>query len=105
MARFVGPGKVRFTGGAGFGVHGLAVESRLAQRGSTLTKQGQGVGFSLLLDAGMQADVGPLFLELAAFVNVHGVGAVRDDDPPKARLFYASPATRGGLRVGLGIPF
>ncbi len=105
MARFVGPGKVRFTGGAGFGIHGLAVQSRLAQKGSTLTKQGQGVGFSLLLDAGMQADIGPVFLELAAFVNVHGVGAVRDDDPPEGRFFYASPATRGGLRVGLGIPF
>lgn len=105
MARFVGPGKVRFTGGAGFGVHGLAVQSRLAQQGSTLTKQGQGVGFSLLLDAGMQVDAGPVFLELAAFVNVHGVGAVRDDDPPEGRFFYASPATRGGLRVGLGIPF
>ena len=53
----------------------------------------------------MQADLGPVFLELAAFVNVHGVGAVRDDEAPEGRFFYASPATRGGLRAGLGIPF
>ncbi|MCW5837383.1 MAG: tetratricopeptide repeat protein [Labilithrix sp.] len=105
MARFVTPGKVRFTTGAGFGLHGLGVESKLAQPGRTLTKKGTGVGFSFLVDAGMQADVGPLFLELAAFLNVHGVGPVRDDSAPEGRFFYASPATRGGLRVGLGIPF
>ncbi len=105
MARFVTPGKVRFTCGAGFGVHGLAVESRLAERGSTRTKHGSGVGFSFLVDAGAQFDVGPLYFEGAIFLDVHGVGAVRDDDAPEPRLFYASPATRGGLRLGLGIPF
>ena len=105
VARFVTPGKIRFTTGAGFGLHGLGVQSKLAEPGSTLTKKGKGVGFSLLVDAGMQADVGPLFLELALFLNVHGVGPVRDDEAPAGRFFYASPATRGGLRVGLGIPF
>lgn len=104
MARFVGAGKVRFTAGAGFGLHGLSVESKLAQQGSTLTKTGSGVGFSFLVDAGMQAEVGPVFLELGAFLNVHGVGPVRDNDEPEGRFFYASPATRGGLRLGLGIP-
>jgi hypothetical protein len=105
MARFVTPGKVRFTTGAGFGLHGLVVNSRLAQVGSTLTKDGGGVGFSLLVDAGGQIDVGPLYLEAAAFLNFHGVGPVRDDAEPEGRFFYASPATRGGLRLGLGIPF
>lgn len=105
MARFATPGKIRFTSGAGFGLHGLAVEAKLARPGSTLTKNGTGVGFSFLVDAGMQADAGPVFLEIAAFLNVHGVGPVRDNDEPEGRFFYASPATRGGLRVGLGIPF
>jgi hypothetical protein len=104
MLRFMTPGKIRFTAATGFGVHGLVVESKVAQRGNTLTKNGSGVGFSWLTDAGMQFGVGPLFLEVALFLNVHGVGAVRDDDPPEARFFYASPATRGGLRVGLVIP-
>jgi hypothetical protein len=103
--RFMTPDKVRFTAATGFGVHGLGVESKLARPGSTLTKKGQGVGFSWLIEAGMQADMGPLFLELAIFLDVHGVGSVRDDDAPEGRLFYASPSTRGGLRVGLGIPF
>ncbi|MBX3209619.1 MAG: tetratricopeptide repeat protein [Labilithrix sp.] len=105
VARFITPGSVRFIAGAGFGLHGLGVESKLAQPGTTLTKTGKGVGFSFLVDAGMQADVGPLFLELALFLDVHGVGPVRDDEPPEGRFFYASPATRGGLRAGLGIPF
>ncbi len=105
MARFVTPGKVRFTAGAGFGLHGLVVSSRLAQQASTLTKEGSGVGFSMLVDAGMQFDLGPVFLEAAAFLNVHGVGPVRDKQLPGDRFFYASPATRGGLRLGLGIPF
>ena len=105
MARFMTPGKVRFATGAGFGLHGLAVHSRLAQVGDTLTKNGGGTGFSLLVDAGVQIDVGPLYLEIAAFLNFHGVGPVRDHDEPEGRFFYASPATRGGLRLGLGIPF
>ena len=105
MARFVTPGKVRFTAGAGFGLHGLAVHSRLAQQATTLTKEGNGVGFSMLVDAGMQFDLGPVFLEAATFLNVHGVGPVRDKQLPGDRFFYASPATRGGLRLGLGIPF
>lgn len=105
MARFLTPGKVRFTAATGFGVHGLAVESKIAQVGSTLTKKGSGIGFSWVLDAGIQADAGPVFLEGVLFVDVHGTGPVRDDDPPEARFLYASPATRGGLRLGLGIPF
>jgi hypothetical protein len=105
MARIYTPGKVRFTAGTGFGVHGLGVETKIAQMGSTLTKKGKGVGFSWLIDAGIQADTGPIFLEAVAFLNVHGTGPVRDDDPPEDRLLYASPATRGGLRLGFGIPF
>jgi hypothetical protein len=104
MLRFVSPGKVRFTAATGFGLHGLGVESKLSQPGSTLTKTGSGAGFSWVADAGMQFDVGPLFLEGALFLNVHGVGPARDDDPPEDRFFYASPAARGGLRLGLGIP-
>ena len=105
MARFVTPGKVRFTSGAGFGLHGLFVDSRLAEVGSTRRKDGAGTGFSFLVDAGLQFDTGPVYLEAAVFLNVHGVGPVRDSEEPEGRLFYASPATRGGLRLGLGIPF
>jgi hypothetical protein len=105
MARFLTPGKVRFTAATGFGLHALGVETKIAEQGSTRTKKGSGLGFSWLIDMGVQADAGPLFLEAALFLNVHGTGPVRDDDPPEDRLLYASPATRGGLRVGLGIPF
>jgi hypothetical protein len=105
MARFVTPGKVRFTTATGFGVHGLAVESKLARPGSTATKKGQGIGFSWLIDAGVQTNIGSVFLEFALFLDVHGVGPVRDDEAPEGRFLYASPATRAGLRFGLGIPF
>jgi len=105
MVRFTTPGKVRFTSGAGFGLHGLGIETKIAERGSARTKHGTGVGFSLLVDAGMQIDAGPVFFEAAAFLNFHGVGAVRDEEEPEGRLLYASPATRGGLRLGVGIPF
>ncbi len=105
MLRFVTPGKVRFTAATGFGLHGLGVESKLAQPPITVTKKGSGVGFSWVLDSGIQIETGPVFFELALFLNVHGTGPVRDDAPPEDRFFYASPATRGGLRAGLGIPF
>jgi hypothetical protein len=105
MARFVAPGKVRFTAATGVGVERLGVESKIAQPGSTLTKTGGGFGATWAAEAGMQAEVGAVFLEIALFLNVHGVGGVTDDAGTGSRLLYASPATRGGLRLGLGLPF
>lgn len=106
MLRFVTPGKVRFTAATGFGVHGLGVETEppAAAAAATATRKGQGVGFSWLVDAGMQITAGPVFLDFALFVDVHGVGPVKEENSDY-RLLYASPATRGGLRAGVGIPF
>ncbi|MBX3230690.1 MAG: PEGA domain-containing protein [Labilithrix sp.] len=100
--RFQTPGKSRFTAATGFGVHGLTVEST-APNG--VTRKGSGVAASWLIDAGGQFDLGPLFLEACLFFDVHGVGSVADDAAPDSRFLLASPAVRGGLRVGLGIPF
>lgn len=105
VVRFMSKGKTRLTAATGIGLHGINVESELAVPGSSLEKSGGGVAFAWLVDAGMQADVGPVFLEGALFLDVHGVGPVRGDTSPKDRLLLSSPALRGGLRVGLGIPF
>jgi len=107
MLRFTAPrdGKVRFTAGTGVGLHGLAVEAKVAEPTRTVTKKGNGLGYSWLIDAGLQIDLGPVFLEGAIFLNVHSTQGVRDDDLDKPRLLYASPATRGGARLGIGFVF
>lgn len=116
--RFATEGSVRFTMGTGLGVSGRSVEAilpdtRVQQRTPTTpeiiekaqTITGSAVGVGWLLDLGIQFDLGAsLFLETAAFLDMHGVGAVRDDNNGE-RLFYSSPATRLGARVGLGIQF
>jgi hypothetical protein len=99
--RFMTAGKVRLTGAFGLGIHGLA----LSQKAPTVTTKGSGVAFAGLFDLGAQFDIGPVFLETVLFLDVHGVGPVKGDDPPEARLLLDSPAARGGLRLGLGIPF
>jgi hypothetical protein len=105
LLRFITPGKVRFIAGTGFGVHRLMLESNFDRGAVAVTKKGKGWAFSWLLDLGIQAELGPFFLELAGYVDVHGVGPVRDDDDPHDRLLLASPATRGGVRVSLALPF
>ncbi len=102
--RFVTPGKVRFTAGSGFGVHGTVVDATVVRGGTSVKKKGSGVAASWLLDLGLQFDVGPLFLEGVLFFDVHGVGTARDDTTEK-RFFHASPSTRIGARIGLGIQF
>ena len=97
MLRVVTPGAVRFEAATGFGVHRLSVESD--------RKSGAGTNASWRAEAGVQLDLGAVFLEALLFVDVHGVGSVRDDDPPAERLLYASPAARGGARLGIGLPF
>lgn len=92
MLRFTTPGKIRVSGATGFGVHGLRVDS--GDRDAT------GIHASWRLEGGMQFDAGPIFLEGALFLDVHGVGNVGDD---AGRYLYASPATRGGIRFGLGL--
>lgn len=104
MIRFTTPGKLRFATGTGFGVHGGSVDAKLVRGPQTVEKKGNGVGLSWLIDVGAQVDAGPLFLEGMLFFDVHGVGAVRDRDTDE-RMLQASPATRIGLRLGLGIPF
>jgi hypothetical protein len=108
MLRFTGPAgrKVRFTLGTGAGVRGTNVTTKLPSRAGVVgPREGDGVGLSWLVDAGIQVDVAPIFLEAAGFVDVHDVTSVRQDRAPEDRLLYASPATRAGLRLGIGIPF
>ncbi len=110
MLRFATIGWIRFTTGTGVGVHGLSVDADIATKNTVTmattqaTHKGSGVAASWLVDLGMQFDVGPLFLEGVAFFDMHGVGTTRDDTT-NARLFYSSPGTRAGIRVGLGIQF
>lgn len=104
VLRFTTPGRVRFTGGAGFGLANTQVEAKIPTGASTATQKGSGLGMSWLLDAGMQFDAGPVFMEGVLFADVHGTGAVKDDDDDR-RYLQASPAVRAGLRLGLGIPF
>lgn len=110
--RFATEGGVRFTMGTGLGVSGRSAELNLpdtkapgAPTGNKQTVSGNAVGVGWLFDLGLQFDLGAsLFLEAAAFLDMHGVGAVRDESNGE-RLFYSSPATRLGGRVGLGIQF
>lgn len=97
--------KVRFISALGLGVRHSGVEGRIVQKGQTLTKNGDSLGMSWLVDAGIQIDLGPVFLEGAVFLDIHTIQGVRDDNAPNDRFLYASPATRGGLRVGLGFSF
>lgn len=113
VLRLVAPphDKVRFTSGVGIGLHGLSVDASIAKSGQTESIKGAGLGYSLLADAGLQIDLGPVFLEGALFVNVHSMQGVRSDpnkdDASKGdrRLLLASPATRGGIRAGIGFVF
>ncbi|MBS2015495.1 MAG: PEGA domain-containing protein [Deltaproteobacteria bacterium] len=111
--RFSTEGTVHFTMATGLGVSGRSVECELPAIRTTSTtttlaaetKTGSGVGVGWLLDLGVQFDLGAsLFLEAVGFIDMHGIGPVRDDASGE-RLFFASPATRIGARVGLGIQF
>jgi hypothetical protein len=105
--RFTTGGSFRFTTGLGFGVHGLSVSAQVfpADRlSNSVNMSGSGLSASGLGDMGMQLDVGAIFLEAVGFVDVHGVGAVRED-ATNQRMFLSSPSTRAGVRIGLGIPF
>lgn len=109
--RFQTPGKARFTAGTGIGVQGLSLKNETKSgttvagiSGTTAKIEGSGIAFAWLVDAGAQFDLGPLFMEAAAFFNLHGVGGVEEDVSGR-RALLASPAVRAGLRVGLGIPF
>jgi hypothetical protein len=97
MLRFVAPGSVRFTAATGFGGHLLSVKSPNAR--------GSGLNGSWRLEGGLQIDVRPVFFEGALFLDVHGVGSVKADTPLEDRLLYASPAARGGIRLGVGATF
>lgn len=102
--RFTSPGRGRFTAGVGlFGVSGTKIDAKLAHPGTSRT-QGSTVAFgSAILDAGAQLDAGPVFFEFLLFLHLHGVASVHD--LAGERLMYESPGVRGGLRVGLGMPF
>lgn len=102
--RFSTAGKVRFTTATGVGLHGNAISASLARSSpSREDKDGSSLTASWLMDAGIQFDVGSLILEGAGFVDVRGVGSVRDDDGN--RLLLDSPAARLGVRFGLGFSF
>lgn len=107
VVRLTTPGKVRFVAGAGFGLALASIDAKVVRGPGTENAKAAGVGMSWLIDGGMQFDVGPLFLEGVLFVDIHGTGGVRGDTATRddARFLQASPAVRGGLRIGLGIPF
>ncbi len=108
MLRFVSPGKLRFTMGSGFGIYGTSLNGKIVQESAQLTnkvdKKGSGVAASWLIDAGLQVEAGPIFIEAALFLDIHGIGTVRDSVEDR-RMLQSSPGARGGLRLGLGIPF
>ena len=103
-ARFTTSGALRLTLGSYFGPHGQLVTAHTVTGIASNTLKGDGVSVSWLTDAGLQFDAGSLFLELVFFLDVHGVGTTTDDQTG-ARMFYSSPSTRAGGRIGLGIPF
>ncbi|MDB4945094.1 MAG: hypothetical protein JWP97_4628 [Labilithrix sp.] len=105
--RFTTTGPLRLTVGTYFGIHGQSVTTEVAAASNGApahTYRGGGVSVSWLGDLGVQIDVGSLFLELVGFLDVHGVGTTRED-VTDLRMFYSSPSTRVGARLGLGIPF
>ena len=106
--RFATSGPVRFTAGTGVGVHGTIVSADIKTAsgltGTETTHKGSGISATWLVDLGMQIDIGPVFLEIAGVFDTYGVGTARDDKT-NDRFFLASPSTRGGLRVGLGLQF
>ena len=106
--RFTTNGPVRFTLGTGVGVHGTFVSADIhtaaGLTGMQSTHKASGLSATWLVDLGMQIDIGPVFLEVAGIFDTYGVGTVRDDTTHD-RFFLASPSTRGGLRVGLGLQF
>ncbi len=109
LARFNSDGKkTRFVAGAGLGLHGIAVEEDPvdAKASATFgpTRKGSAVTASLLLDAGVQFDIGPAFIEPAGFFDFHGVGTVRDDQT-QVRMLEDSPGLRWGLRIAIGVGF
>jgi hypothetical protein len=108
MVRFASPGKLRFTAGTGFGLHGISIDAKVNETQGSVTKKeerkGSGVAASWLLDMGLQVEAGPVFAEAALFVDVHGIGTVKDTAEDR-RMLQSSPGFRGGLRLGLGIPF
>jgi hypothetical protein len=106
MLRFQTPGKVRFTAGAGIGLHWLSVERKPTATTTTpvSSSKASGIAAVFLLDSGVQFDVGPLFLEAVLYLSTYGVGSANVDGTDRRGLLD-SPAVQAGLRVGLGIPF
>ncbi|HEY8075009.1 MAG TPA: PEGA domain-containing protein [Labilithrix sp.] len=108
LARFNSDGKTtRFVAGVGLGVHGISVEESPGNAAGSAalggTRKGSAVTASLLLDAGVQFDIGPAFIEPGAFFDWHGVG-VRDDGT-RDRMLEDSPGLRYGIRVAIGAGF
>lgn len=112
VLRFQTPGRVRFTTATGLGIQAITLKNEVsgtaAGTGTSSTAatslKAEGVSYAWLLDAGIQFDIGVLWLEAAALLDVHGVGTMKEDVTER-RAFLASPAIRAGLRVGFGIPF
>lgn len=107
VVRLTTPGKVRFVAGAGFGLAVTSVDAKVVNGAATDPRKASGAGMSWLVDSGLQLDVGPVFMEGVLFLDIHGTAGPRGDTPTldDARFLQASPAVRGGLRLGLGIPF
>jgi len=108
LVRFATSGSFRFTVASGVGVHGVSVNANINTGSGTAAMskivKASGVSASWLTDLGMQLDAGPLFIEAVGFFDMHGVGSVREE-VSNERLLLSSPATRIGIRAGLGINF
>ena len=100
-------GSLRALAGVAVGLEGQATSAELGYINSagtgTKTVSGSALAGMFLFEAGGQIDLGRVFLEAVAFVDVHGVGSA--EDASSARLFLDSPSVRGGGRVLLGYAF
>jgi hypothetical protein len=106
--RVHGTAKLRPFGGLGLGVEGTSVKGTVSSKatgglgGGTASVSGSGASLAVLLEGGGQLDLGPFYLELALFLDVHGVGNVSSG---AARLFSESPVARSGARAMVGYSF
>jgi hypothetical protein len=95
--RFHSVGPIRFVGGLGAGIEFENVTAHLPSG----ERKAKGAALRAVGEVGAQFQLGPaVFLETTFFGDLYGVDSVKDDD--KNRFYLNSPATRGGLRIGVG---
>lgn len=100
-------GRLRVFGGVGVGFAGRAVgvttPGLVDPRSGSETREASGIDATMLVDGGAAYGFGRVSVELAALGELHGVGSVKDG--AGERYLLASPAIRGGGRLGLAVAF